>query len=137
MAALYAFLRWLTGSLSGKLLDAYRIKLESGNETERILADVAIKDLEAQIAARESAKEVRLSTSGFLEMRVITALIALPFVIHLWAVMLDTVFQFGWRIPKFPSPFDQYEGTILLSFFGVQAVGIGVTAIAAAIRGRK
>lgn len=133
----WTFLRWLTGNLAGQLRAAYEAKLKAGNETEKLIADVAIEDIRRQIADREAAKQVRLATSGFMEMRVITALIALPFVIHLWVVMLDTVFQFGWRIPKFPEPFASYQGTILLSFFGVQGVAIGFSAIAGAIRGRK
>lgn len=134
---MWAFLRFLTGSLSGKLLDAWRMKLDAANETERIVADVAIKDIEAKIAARESAKEIRLATAGFWEMRLITAVIAGCATLHYVAVTLDTVFRFGWAIPKFPEPFATYQGTILLSFFGVQAVGMGFNAIAAAIRGRK
>jgi len=134
---MWAFLRWVTGNLTGQLLAAYRAKLDAGNETERLLADVAIRDIEAQIKAREAAKEIRLATAGFWEMRLITAIIAGCATAHYVAVTLDTIGKFGWGIPKFPAPFDQYQGTILLSFFGVQAASMGFTAIAAAIRGRK
>lgn len=127
----------ITGNLAGQLRQAYEAKLKASNETERLIADVAIKDVERQIADRQAAKEVRVATAGFWEMRLITAVIAGCATLHYAAVTLDTVFRFGWGIPKFPPPFDEYQGTILLSFFGVQAVGMGFTAIAAAIRGRK
>lgn len=49
------------------------------------------------------------------------ALIALPYVLHSGAVMLDTTFKFGWGIPVAPGKFAEYEGQILLSFFVVSA----------------
>ncbi|QQC25722.1 hypothetical protein I6H96_02340 [Brucella anthropi] len=132
-----AIVKWITGDLVGQLTKAYEAKLKASNETERIIADVAIKDLERQIADRQAAKEIRLSTSGFWEMRLITFLIAGSFTLHLILVSFDTCFSLGWKIPRYPAPFDEWQGTILLSFFGVQVVGQGISAIAGAIRGRK
>src|SRR5690606_38084616 len=91
---------------------------------------------EERLAAQQTAKEVRLATSGNWEMRVLTVAIALPFVAHLWAVWIDTQFLGGvWRIPKFPAPFDETGHAILLSFFGL----VGARAIAGGIAmiGRK
>jgi hypothetical protein len=132
-----AIVRWITGDLVGQLTRAYEARLKAANETERLIADVAIKDIERQIADRSAAKEIRLATAGFWEMRTITVLIAAPFVLHLNLVALDTCFKLGWRIPAFPAPFDQWQGAILLSFFGVHVIGQGITALAGAIRGRR
>lgn len=132
-----AIVRWITGDLVGQLTRAYEAKLKAGNETERLVADAAIKDVERQMADRATAKEIRLQTAGFWEMRLVTFVIAGCFAFHLLLVTLDTCFRFGWGIPAFPRPFDEWQGTILLSFFGVQVVGQGITAIAGAIRGRK
>lgn len=132
-----AIIKWLTGSLVGQLTEAYKARLAASNETERLIADAAIKHLEAEMQARAGAKEIRLATAGFWEMRAIAAVIAGCFALHLLLVTLDTCFSLGWRVAAFPAPFDQWEGTILLSFFGVQVAGQGITAIAAAIRGRK
>ncbi len=71
--------------------------------------------------ARAGAREIRLAAAGFWEMRVLTVAIALPFVVHLWLVALDTCFGFTWNVAAFPRPFDEWEGLILLSFFGVYA----------------
>ena len=132
-----AIVRWITGDLVGQLTRAYEARLKAANETERLIADVAIKDIERQMADRAAAKEIRLATAGFWEMRTITVLIAAPFVLHLNLVALDTCFKLGWRIPAFPAPFDQWQGAILLSFFGVHVIGQGITALAGAIRGRR
>lgn len=124
------------GPLIGALSKAYEAKLAADNDESRLIAEAAIKDIERQIADREAAKEVRLATATFWEMRLMTALIALPFVIHAGAVGIDTTFSMGWRIPAYPPPFSEWEGLILLSPFGVQVVGKSITAIASAIRRR-
>ena len=134
---LAAIIKWATGSLLSQLTEAYTAKLAAQNDEQRLVADAAIKQLEAEMQARAGAKEIRLATAGFWEMRAIAAVIAGCFALHLLLVTLDTCFSFGWRVAAFPAPFDQWEGTILLSFFGVQVAGQGITAIAAAIRGRK
>jgi len=130
-------IRLITGDLLGKLAEAYQARLRAQNETEKLVADVSIKDIERQIADRAAAKEIRLATAGFWEMRLLTFLIAAPFVVHLNLVAIDTSLRLGWAIPKFPSPFSEYQGAILLSFFGVHVIGQGITALAGAIRGRR
>jgi len=132
-----ALLRWLTGDLTAALERAYTAKLAADTDEKRLIADAAIADINRQIEAAQNVKDVRLATAGAWEMRLITAVIAGCFALHLLLVTLDTCFALGWRIAKYPPPFDQWEGAILLSFFGIQVVGSGLTVIAAAIRGRK
>ena len=126
------------GPLISSLLKGYRAKLEAANTADRIAAELAIHEIEAGIAARAHAQELRLATSGFWEMRLLTFAIAFPFVAHLWAVWLDTQFKLSWGIPKFPEPMDEWQGIILLSFFGIYTLGKTVQAVGAAVamRGR-
>ena len=132
-----SLLRWLTGDFIGALNRAYELKLKAENDQQRLVADAAIADINRQIEEARNAKEIRLASAVFWEMRLITAVIAGCFAIHLVLVTLDTCFALGWRIAKFPAPFDEWQGMILLSFFGIQALGGGLNAIASAIRGRK
>jgi hypothetical protein len=129
-------LNWLTGDVLGKLTDAYVKAKDSAVESERVKADILEKQIDAEIEARRAALQVRLTTAGFWEMRLITALIAGCFTLHLVLVTLDTCFALGWKIAAFPTPFDQWEGTILLSFFGIYTIGKGVNALASAIGSR-
>lgn len=129
-----AILNLLTGNVFKTLTNLYAKKLDAANASERLAADVTIEKIKADNEAASNAKEVRLATAGFWEMRFVTFMIAAPFVLHLWAVGLDTVFLFGWRVPKMPPPFDAYEGTILLSFFGVQIASKVSDALAYAFR---
>jgi hypothetical protein len=132
-----ALLRWLTGDLTAALERAYSAKLAADTDEKRLIADAAIADINRQIAADQAARDVRLATASAWEMRLITAVIAGCFTLHLLFVTLDTCFALGWRIPKYPAPFDQWQGAILLSFFGIRALDTGISRIAAAIRGRK
>jgi hypothetical protein len=129
-------IRWITGDLSSKLLAAYQSRLNAESDEAKLVAEVAIEDIKQQMAARQNAKEIRLATAGFWEMRLIVALIAGSFTLHLVLVTLDTCFKLGWAIPKFPAPFDEYQGLVLLSFFGVYATSNAIGQIANAIRRR-
>lgn len=132
-----ALIRWITGDLVGQLTKAYEVKKQAETSEQKLVADAAIKAIEAKMAAKAQATEIRLATAGFWEIRLITFVIAGSFALHLLMVTADTCFALGWRVAKFPPPFDEWEGTILLSFFGVQVAGQGISAIAAAIRGRR
>lgn len=92
---------------------------------------VALKEIDAEIAARQHARDIRLATAGFAEMRFLTFVIAACFVLHLVLVTLDTCFKLGWSVPAFPKPFDEWEGVVILSFFGVQLAGKAINTVGA------
>jgi hypothetical protein len=129
---LSTILNWLSGGLLDKVLtfaaNREQAKLDAMTSEQQ-------RAHEERLTAQQTAKEVRVVTSGNWEMRVLTVAIALPFVVHEWAVGLDTLFRFGWGVPKFPPPFDETGHAILLSFFGL----VGARAIAGGIAmiGRK
>lgn len=129
---LATILNWLSGGLLDKVLtfaaNREQAKLDAMTSEQQ-------RAHEERLAAQQTAKEVRVATSGNWEMRVLTVAIALPFVVHLWAVGLDTLFQFGWKVPKFPAPFDETGHAVLLSFFGL--VGARAVAGGIAMIGRK
>jgi hypothetical protein len=138
---LEAFLGWLLKLLTGPLVDRVlgHLERQATNETERekVRTLAAIEQIKLQLAdradARRAMNEVRLATAGFWEMRLLTFLIAMPFVWHLWLVALDTCWPQPWNVLSFPAPFDEWEGAILLSFFGVAVAGAGLKSIAGAI----
>lgn len=123
-------LSWLTGSGLNVLKDIWFKYKDSALESERLEAEWAKARLDAIL-------QVRLATAGFWEMRLITFLIAVPFVFHLWTVWLDTQFRFGWQVAAFPSPFNEWQGAILLSFFGIYAAGKVGMGLVQSLAGRK
>lgn len=124
----------LTGGLLDKILGAWqaheKAKLERQSEQDR-------QAFQERMQQRQDVKEIRLATANFWEMRLLTFLIALPFVTHLWLVTFDTLWPQPWNVEAFPNPFNDWEGQILLSFFGIAAVtGVG-KAIAGAVAVRR
>lgn len=133
---LFKILSWLSGGILDRILTHLERRADTETERDKVKAAVLRGAIVAEMEARANAREIRLATAGFWEMRLLTALIAGCFTLHLVAVTLDTVFRFGWQVSKFPAPFDQWEGAILLSFFGVYA-GLGAVQSIAAAVGRK
>lgn len=126
-------LRLLTGAggITESLSKAYRARLDAQSDKDKLTADLTVRAIEAEIEARRGAREIRMATAGFWEMRLAVGLIGVSTSVHYAAIILDSVYQFEWNVAALPSPFDQYEGHIILSFFGLQAVtGIGSALIA-------
>lgn len=109
------------------------------NEAEERRTKVAIEELENYRSAMRNSRDIRLATAGFWEMRILTVAIALPFVWHLWLVFLDTIWWRTASVDALPAPFDQWQGSILLSFFGIGVVALvanrASSQISQAIRG--
>lgn len=119
----------LTGGLADKFFgwlgDRDRQRYAAMNDAQKFAHD------ERQ-AARAAALSIRLATAGHWEMRLITFVIAACFVTHLVLVTIDTNWPQPWNVASFPKPFDEWEGAIILSFFGVQVVNKVATSAAAA-----
>lgn len=112
--------RLFTGGLLDRLAAAYTTHKNAQTDQERIRAEVEIADIQRQIDAQRTARDVRMSMAGLWEIRLIVATIGWCFTSHLVLVTLDTNFGLGWGIAKFPPPFDAYQGHVLLWFFGLQ-----------------
>jgi hypothetical protein len=130
-------LRIFTGDVVGQLTNAYLKAKDSQVEGDKTRAHVLETQLANALEAQKLAQQVRLATAGFWEMRVLTFLIALPFVVHVLLVGADTCFKLGLKVNAFPPPFDSWEGAILLSFFGLGVASKGVNAVAAAFIARR
>ena len=134
-------LSWIWSALTGggltALASTYAKFKDSSVESERVQADVAKARLNNKLEAQKLAAQVRLATAGFIESRILTFFTAFPFVVHLNLVGLDTYWGLPWRINAFPAPFSEWEGTILLSFFGVGLAGKAVTTAGAVLMSRR
>ena len=100
-------------------------------------AQVTLATLTAELESRKIARDIRLATAGFWEMRLITFVIAACFTLHLVLVTFDTIttntrFEIvGWNVPALPVPFSEWQGAILLSFFGIyMASRVGTSILA-------
>lgn len=136
-----SIISWLVGGgiakITKSLQEAYQMKLKAQNDADKLAADMMIEQLKGEMQSALQAAEIRKMTSGFWEMRLVTFIIALCFTGHLVAVSVDTIFKLGMMVPAFPHPFDEWQGAILLSFFGIYTIGRGIQTVATAIMRRK
>ena len=91
-------LTWLGGLLGGPFataaVNAYKAKLDAGNNSEKIAADLTTQSLE--IAKQRDALEAQIlvAEQGNWLTRSIRPLLAMPIVIFVWKVVVwDTVLQ--------------------------------------------
>ncbi len=121
---------WLGNKGLDQLASIWAKHKDSDDAEKRRQAELARAQLEATLIIRQS-------TAGNWEQRLLHFMIAFPFVLHAFLVGMDTSFKLGLAIPKYPAPFDEWEGLILLSFFGIQAGQRALTTIATAVVAAK
>ena len=91
---------WLASLIGGPvitgLINAYKAKLDAANTQDRIAADLAAKEIEAEIEARKQASAIIIAEQGRWYTAIIRPLLAFPIIIYFWKVMVwDKVLGLG------------------------------------------
>ena len=115
-----ALIRLLAGIFGGNLPDqlrrAYEARLAAENDAERLAID-------AQIEAMKLAQINRLATPDNPGLRLAIGIVALALALHLAAVVTVSTFPgLGLTVHALPPPMNDWQGTILLSLFGLSAI---------------
>jgi len=102
----------LTGLL-GKLADAYAARAQAQDDATRAAADVQIAALQGRLASRDNRG-----------LQWAVAIVALSMAIHIAAVVVASMIPaLGWVVHALPPPMNEWQGSIILSMFGLAAVG--------------
>lgn len=130
----------LTGGI-GKLAQSYRdIKIaeikEKGNVTNTV-KELELKRLEAEETARQTSKEIRLATKDYWEVRFAIGLVAIPSSLHYAFTAFESIYGFGWNIQPLPEPLNEWQGIIILSYFGYGTIRHGTNVIAMLLKRGK
>jgi len=117
---------WLAGVLGGPivrgLINAYKAKLDAANTQGRIAADLAGKEIEAEIEARKTASAIIIAEQGRWYTAVIRPLLALPIVIYFWKVIVwDKVLGWGVTDP-ITGMIADWAGLIITAYVGGRSV---------------
>lgn len=121
-----AFLTWLAsflaGPLLGKAVDAYKAKLDAGNTHDRIVADVAARELALDQREAELNSAVVLAEQGNWITRLIRPAFALPFIFFTWKVVVwDTML--GWGVtPELSARMWGVFMAVVVAYFGGRTV---------------
>lgn len=106
------------GPVVNGLISGYKAKLEAGNTSERLAADLAGRELQVEQRERELATQVILAEQGRWYTALPRPLFALAFIIYVWKVVVwDKVLGWGVTDPLSPE-LSQWALIILTAYFG-------------------
>lgn len=114
------FLKWGFNLLTGGLLDAYKARLEAGNDSERIAAELAGRELGVQQAELQAQTQLRIAQIGkWYEPEHL-------FGYTLWVyfakcIVWDKVFALGSTDPL-TGAVDAWAGLIIMTYFGKRGI---------------
>jgi hypothetical protein len=117
---------WLASFLGGPvvngLISAYKARLDAANTQDRIAADLAAKEIEAEIAARKQASAIIIAEQGRWYTAIIRPLLALPVIIYFWKVIVwDKVLGLGTTDPLTGMIAD-WSGLIITAYVGGRSI---------------
>lgn len=113
---------WLASLIGGPvvngLINGYKAKLEAGNTSERIAADLASRALAVEQRERELNSQVVLAEQGRWYTALPRPLFAFAFVVYVWKVVVwDKVLGWGVTDPL-SDELSQWALIILTAYFG-------------------
>jgi len=133
-----AIVRWITGDLVGQLTKAYQARLAAANETERLVADAAIKQLEAALQERATAASVVKEGMQHKAFWIPWLIAAVPTAAWFGWGMVDSLANGALPdVASLPPQLKEYADVVFANIFYVGGGVAGLGAIANAIRGRK
>jgi len=115
-------LGWLGNLIGGPFakaaVDAYRAKLTAENTSEKIVADLAARELSVAQRERELATQVVIAEQGRWYTALPRPLFAFAFVIYVWKVVVwDKVFGLG-QTAALSGDVAQWAMIVLTAYFG-------------------
>lgn len=113
----------ITGYLTARSADA----TTQHSDDAKAATQIVVAQMQAEVDTRKVQAE-QAGKHGWL-----VTFLALPFGLHVWAIVLDSIFHLGWKVAALPSPMDNWEGQIILSFFIVVPAAAAATHIVKSI----
>ena len=113
---------WLASLIGGPLVNGliagYKAKLEAGNSSERIAADLAARELTLEQRERELSAQIVMAEEGRWFTALPRPLFALAFIIYVWKVVVwDKVLGLGHTDPL-SGDVAQWAMIVLTAYFG-------------------
>ena len=117
---------WLATLIGGPvvtgLISAYKAKLDASNTRDRIAADLAAHEIQAEIEARKAASAVIIAEQGRWYTAMIRPLLAFPLIIYVWKVIVwDKVMGWGSTDPITGMVAD-WMGMIITAYVGGRSI---------------
>jgi hypothetical protein len=100
----------------------HKAKLAAANTQDKLAVDLAVKEIEAEIAARAQASAIIIAEQGRWWTSMIRPLAALPVVIYIWKVVVyDKVLGLG-TTDAISGDVGTWAGVIITTYFGGRTI---------------
>lgn len=112
----------LLGAITGPLIEAYKAKLSAANQQDAKAVELAVKEIDAEIASRQAAQAIIIAEQGRWYTAIVRPLIVLPFGIYIWKVVIWDI-CLGWG--ETPAIRGDLAGLMLVvigSYFGGRTI---------------
>lgn len=117
-----AILSFLGGPIISGIINGYKAKLEAGNTSERIAADLAARELAVQQREIEVNSSVVIAEQGRWYTACIRPLFCLPFMVFTFKVIVwDKVLGWGTTDPLDPNMWNVFM-VIIGAYFGGRSI---------------
>lgn len=111
-------LSFLGGPIVNGLIGAYRARLEANSTTEAHAVDLAKKEIEGEIAARQANAAIIRAEQGWWVTSIIRPLLAFPVIIYFWKVLIyDKVLGLG-STDALTGAVGDWAGWIVVAYVG-------------------
>lgn len=115
-------LSFFGGPIIKGVIDAYKAKLDAGNNSEKIAADLAGKDLELQGRERELNVKQNIADDGRWWTAAPRAVVCWSFAIYIAKVVVwDQVFGWGTTLPL-KGDIAEWGGAVVVMWFGGRTI---------------
>jgi len=113
---------FLTGPLLSKAVDAYKLKLQAGNDRDKLAAELAAKELQLDVRQAELASQTVIAEQGRWYTAMIRPLFAAPFIVFSWKVIVwDKCLGWG-TTDALAGDISTWGGYVVLAYFGGRSV---------------
>lgn len=120
---MWGFLAKLIGGpIVNGLIGAYKAKLDAKSKDNAMAVDLAAKEIEGEIAARQVEASILRQEQGHWYTAIIRPLLALPFIVFTWKIVVwDKVLGFGSTDPLDPNMWSVFL-TVVGAYFGGRTI---------------
>lgn len=117
-----AILSFLGGPVINGLIGAYKAKLQAGNTTEAHAVDLAVAEIQGEVAARQVEASIIRQEEGRWWTACIRPLFAMPFIVFAWKVIVwDKVLGWGTTDALDPNMWAVFI-TVIGAYFGGRTI---------------
>lgn len=115
-------LSFLSGPLLGKLVDAYKLKLDAKTKGDTLAVELAAAEIQGEIAQRQIEATLLKAEQGWWVTALVRPLMAAPFIIFAWKVVVwDKVLGWGVTDALDPNMWSVFL-TVVGAYFGGRTI---------------